>query len=323
MKALTSEQVLKQSTDNLSLVRTGNSNFPTLESKAATERTGGDLDLDTDRQTKYVYTCSGVKDLIENLQESVESLKEYADPGQIVVYATPPLNSNDIEKLIDLNVDVRLRPNFSRKVTVHDFGEPSHFSDKFYITEVEAENVIFLDCDTLVFNNPKALIDGDFKFASLLTSRSKDESWQNSLRTLFEKEGVEGFFEREPSTGFMIFKDNFHKQVRESLSRFLKSDLRSKGLEGIYAHDQYAMSLALGENGLNISSDDFKELDRTDHCYGAYYKDNQDIDIDEITVFHKSDNQKIDFVGRTLLVLDKLPLVDFDKINRKIRGGFK
>lgn len=106
------------------------------------------------KEVEFIYTCSSVKGLVNQLERSLKGLLEYVKPEKVVVFFTPPVEDTDVERLEGHGVDVRIRENFvDKKVSSDNSDIPSHYGDKYYLTTVDADTVVFLDCDTRVLGD--------------------------------------------------------------------------------------------------------------------------------------------------------------------------
>lgn len=260
------------------------------------------------KNTKYVYTCSSRSNMVELLEKSICSLKKYVDSQDVVVYFTPPINRKDIETLENLGVDVRERSHFDESRQITGFDLPGHYSDKAYLTEIQSENIVFLDCDTLVIQDIREVVKGDFKFRAR-TVGNISPAWGKFLHEY----NTEYVFP-EVNAGFLIFKKGFHRKIAEDYRHFLSQDLSEGWSNKSYNHDQFALSLSVA-NRISTGSDDFEEMSSLEHRFAW----NEEELNKSVYVFHRDDNTKTDLIGSISASLDsRLPL-NFEKISAKTR----
>jgi hypothetical protein len=191
---------------------------------------------------KYVYSVSSTKRLVNEAIRSIRTLLHFTNPEQIIVFYTPPRTTEDKERLIDLNVDVRERPNRTESFSMHNRDIQSHYGDKTYLCQVDATNVIFLDCDTLILDDPLALLKPNCQLrARPGTYDFSDKAWAE----LFNR------YDRPlhpwmPNTGVLVFQNEYHHSIEKLWLDFLAKQPR---VASDVAHiEQYALALALGDD---------------------------------------------------------------------------
>jgi hypothetical protein len=246
--------------------------------------------------SKYIYTLSSKKDMVQQVIVSINSLLNFVNSEDIIVFFTPPRKSEDIELLDSIGVDVREVDNVSSPTERTVGGEVRRFGEKLHLCSVDSDTVVFLDCDTVVLSNPKSVIEGDFDFKARPGDLPfKEDSWRNA----FEKEGLE-YVDWMPNAGFMIFKNGIHQEVEEDWKNHL-----GKGFEG---HDlghgpfteQHALSFCLGNYNL-------EKMDEKYHCF--VFGDEK---TNNATVYHlggkwdDSERKKDKIIELLDLVVDKV-----------------
>lgn len=121
-----------------------------------------------------------------------------------------------------------------------EYDELRSYADKLWITESEKENVVFLDCDTLIMRDIWSVLEGDFEFKARPGSAEK-KNWER----LF-KENNEPYLDWMPNAGFLVFKNNKHREISEKWRDYyldLDDDSYTKGSK--HHREQYALSLAV------------------------------------------------------------------------------
>jgi len=191
--------------------------------------------------TKFVYSVSSRKGMIKQLIISIQSLKNYVESDQIIVYYTPPRNERDLELIQSLGIEVRERENETPGFSKSDWDEESHYSEKTRVCEVESENAVFLDCDTVILKDIWQVLEGDFDIKARPGAADMPE---NKWKELFERYNEE-YMDWMPNTGFLVFKDNTHKEIAEDWREYVR-----KGVEVDYDgpthREQNALALAAG-----------------------------------------------------------------------------
>ena len=187
--------------------------------------------------TKFVYTFSSVGDLRNQLLHSLKSLLHYTDPDDVIVFATPPLNSQDLDLIEQTGVDIRQKDHVADEFVA--FDRPQHYADKWHLTSVSADSIVFLDCDTLVFDDPHQLVSGP-RFRAREGNASIDSG---KWRAMFESLN-EPLIDWMPNAGVLVFDNGLHQEIAEDWWRFLQKDLPH--LHENYHKEQYALALAVG-----------------------------------------------------------------------------
>ena len=201
---------------------------------------------------KYVYTLSSRKGMVTNAVHSIRTLTQWTDPSDIIVYYTPPRNDKDQQILADLGVDIRLADNSTESFAIMPGDSPSHYAEKIRLCDIESETVVFLDCDTLVLDDPRNTLDGDFDFKARPSANWKDTpEWKKLFKSLGQTNA-----HWMPNAGFLIFKNTSHQEIKQEWIEYYKSDIESLH-DGIYLKEQIALSLAV--NGLNTKKMEPKE----------------------------------------------------------------
>jgi hypothetical protein len=204
----------------------------------------------------------------KDLLKSIKTLLNFAEPSDIVVFYTPPRQDEHMEFLESLGVDLRIRDHWGEPFKMGREDEPSHYTDKLWICEIDEEEVIFLDCDTIVLEDPIQLLEGDFDFKAREDMYDlKNSGW----RELFEKFGKPESW--MPNAGVMVFKNGVLKNSREELERFLKYDYKELSVDTWHL-EQYAFALVMSEYRV-------KKMKNREHMFGW-----EDETYDEGVIYH-------------------------------------
>ena len=202
---------------------------------------------------KYVYTLSSRGHLVLRALHSIRTLSRFVDPADIVVFYTPPRTEADRTVLAGLGVDLREEPAETESFSA--FGdEPAHYGEKLKLCSVDAETVVFLDCDTLVLGDIREVLDGTFDFkARPGTESPREPDW----REMFQRFN-RPYLRWMPNAGFMIFRNWIHQDIRDSWQEFLAADIGYQ--HGPYTdhREQYALALA-------VSAYDTEQMKNREH----------------------------------------------------------
>jgi hypothetical protein len=118
---------------------------------------------------------------------------------------------------------------------------------------IDADSVLFLDCDTLVFDDPTNLFTGPRFRARSGNANIDDEAWRDLFRT-YDKPT----FNFMPNAGVLIFDDGLHNEIAEEWQKYLNMDLPQ--VHENYHKEQLALALAL-------SGYDADELSQNEHVF--------------------------------------------------------
>lgn len=191
---------------------------------------------------RFVYSLSSVKNLVSKALRSIRTLCLHGvDPSRIIVYFTPPRDDSDRQRLSQLGVELRERPNRTDAFAIKPRDENSHYGDKAWVGEVEADRVLFLDCDTLILGDPRSLFTGDEPIRARPSPYTFDE---DDWASMFDRHG-EPVHPWMPNTGVLVFQEGFHRQIADDWVNYIAADLQS-GIDMNLA-DQVALALAIAD----------------------------------------------------------------------------
>jgi hypothetical protein len=191
--------------------------------------------------TRYVYSLSSrPRFVVQNAIRSIRSLcaTTDVDPSDVVVFLTPPVDPSDVEQFREVGLDVReVEPVFADGFRTHLGDSFTEYAEKWRLTEVTADTVVFLDCDTVVLDDLSDVLEGEFDFKA----RPLDPADPERFVRLFDRRDLP---RRDwyPNTGFMVFKNGYHREVSDDWRRYIREEL-SYYSEG-FTKEQFALALA-------------------------------------------------------------------------------
>lgn len=208
-------------------------------------------------KTVFAYTLSSRKGMVQQCLRSIATLKQHVESDQIKIFYTPPYDEKDEQALEATGAEIIKKENQTEAFNVSRSLPESHYGEKINLCNIDSENVVFLDCDTIVGNDIWEVLEGDFEFKArpeVYFTKEEDEDWYE----LFEERDEE-FHSWMPNAGFLIFKNGFHKEIKDKWMKYTKEDLDFQ--IGKVQHDeQYALALA-------VSGEDIEEMDEKDHVF--------------------------------------------------------
>ncbi|PSH02399.1 MAG: hypothetical protein BRC26_00745 [Nanohaloarchaea archaeon QH_8_44_6] len=203
--------------------------------------------------TIFAYTLSSRKGMVQQALRSIATLKHYVDAEKIEIFYTPPYDEEDEKAMKETGAELIKKENQTEAFNVSRSLPESHYGEKINLCSIEAENVVFLDCDTIVGNNIWEVLEGDFEFKARPAHRFND---QEDWKKLFE-ERDRPYLDWMPNAGFLIFKQKAHKKIEDEWSEYVSQDLDfQKGK--VNHHEQYALALAVSDLKIH-------EMEKKDH----------------------------------------------------------
>lgn len=220
--------------------------------------------MSLEEETKFVYSVSSGKGMIEQLIISIQSLKNYVDLDNVIVYYTPPREERDLKLIESLGVEVRKRKNETSGFSKSDWDEESHYSEKTRVCEVESEIAVFLDCDTVILKDIWEVLKGDF---DIKARPGNTDIPEDKWRELFEENNGE-YHPWMPNTGFLIFKNRSHHEIAEKWQKYVQEKVKID-YSGPNHEEQNALALASGHKK-------WEKMTKEEHTFGWADEPNQD-----------------------------------------------
>lgn len=177
------------------------------------------------------------------------------DKENIIVFFTPPRTEKSCLSLSKVATVIKTE-NITNPFLFVSERENGRYCEKIQLCDVDSPNVIFLDTDTIIKKNPLELLDGDYDVSGRMDD-SFLHVFPNDWLSLFRKMG------KDPipymNTGFLIFKNNTHKKIKDEWLKYANMDL-PKIHPFSYQKDEYALALT-------ISGTKIKWLSFREHAY--------------------------------------------------------
>ena len=177
----------------------------------------------------------------------------------ITVVMTPPFPSDRIiKKFKEKNLcSVIKRDNQTEKFQVRPNKRTSRFGEKIAVlSKMDYEEVLFLDNDTRILEDPQKLFNHDFEFSARIDNGFYLVNW-DKWADVFEGMGKRS----KPlfNAGVLAFKNYSCRRLMSQALFFLSLDLPRYG--EYYQKDQLAISLSIS------FYDRVRCMDRTDHAF--------------------------------------------------------
>jgi len=206
---------------------------------------------------KVVFSMSAVRDLIPLTLKSIRNLSKFIDSSKIDVIFTPPWEDNHDVKELEKYANITYMKNSTQPFQLYD-GCMGRYGEKIAaIYSINAEDIIFLDSDTKVLENPIQLLEGDFEISARIASGFNDLDI-NKWTSIFLKHG------KTPipmmNAGVLVFKNGVHKKIMKDALRYFLNEDFPKCHHNYFHKDQYAITLA-------ASGHKIKWMTRNEHAY--------------------------------------------------------
>jgi hypothetical protein len=206
--------------------------------------------------TAFVYTLSSRNKMVQQCLRSIATLKHYVDEEKIKIFFTPPYNEKDEQILKGTGAELLKKDNQTEAFNVSRSLPERHYGEKVNLCSLEEENVVFLDCDTVIGKDIWEVMEGDFDFKARPSRIFAQEN--NEWEQLFD-ENDEAYMDWMPNAGFMIFKNSFHREIEGKWRRYITEDLNFS-LGKVNHNEQYALALA-------VSDGDVKMMEEKEHVF--------------------------------------------------------
>jgi len=205
---------------------------------------------------KIVYTISDNEKMKADLMNSIESALNFVNGSDIIVISTPNHDYDLIDKLKeDVNVFI-YNKNYTKPWRLHPYNkseESKRYGEKLLITTIGYKNVIFLDCDTYIYNHPEILFDEDYDFGGSAIDYPEKEvtPWQmrrNVLDKIKFIYNLKGDNIHIWNGGHLIFRNFLHIKLHDIWLKYFDDwDKLDKVESGRHTFDQLSLTPALAE----------------------------------------------------------------------------
>jgi lipopolysaccharide biosynthesis glycosyltransferase len=185
--------------------------------------------------------------MVDQALKSIKSLRKRSRVPVIVVN-TPPNITQDQEKLFKkLDAEVFFKPTETDPVKIgHRTGL---YLEKLTVLGLyDRENVIFLDCDTLVMKDPRKLLKGGFDFSARIAPANLNTDWRIYSK-IFQNHGIKPL----PmfNTGVMVIKNGFIQELARWSISFSANKYPRYNPQNLI--DQLAVTLAVSMLDLEVN----------------------------------------------------------------------
>jgi len=212
------------------------------------------------------YTSNGCDEkLLIELKYSILSARRFLDKNKIKVFLHPPYREDMDNIISDITgiADVTFKySHLTEPFAIHPLSEKwknhkRYYGEKINVREIKEDNVILLDCDTIVYKNPDILFEGDFDFAGLAMDLIQ-EQWQYKSRILMPTKRVFKLTNNPDvhmwAGAYLVFKNGTHRLIGDDWLYYFNQkyllDFTCKPNRKTY--DQSALIPAVHKHNLKI-----------------------------------------------------------------------
>jgi len=212
---------------------------------------------------KVVYTLTDNKSFRAQIYNSIRTLYKFVKKENIVCIVNPYTNSRFISWLSKYSEIYRGNEFYSNlNLPIYKF--------KIEMCDIDAENIIFLDCDTLILKDITKLLDGNFdvfareepcrSYNGILKPTWNQKIWEHNLSKFNLPKKTYPI-----NDGFVIFKNYTHKKIKNDFIKYYKlyqdKLLVSPNTVDNMHHNEFALSMAIANYNL-------KYMTELEHWYG-------------------------------------------------------
>jgi len=179
---------------------------------------------------KLVYTTGLFDYMLSDLRESVLSARRFLDKEDIIIIFTPPLDNKVIEQFSKLATIQIKDKNLTEAFNMHPYNKeevPKRFGEKIYLCDIDCPNVMFIGCDTIVYNDPSRLFDEDYDFGSTALDDERNwtnQPWQigrNLLGKSYDIYNIQSTYKAHLwNSDHIFFKNYTHKKIRHAWLKY-------------------------------------------------------------------------------------------------------
>jgi len=195
---------------------------------------------------KIVYTVSDIANLVPDALRSIKSLMKFVAKENVIVLHTPPRTMKSILELSKV-ANVQYADNITKPFAIMPEKGLRHYGEKVQLCNINSENVIFLDADTLIRKDVTLLLDGDFDFAAMPVK--SDETMEDRIR-LFSK--INSHALPQYNCGLLVFKNYFHRKIGDLWLKYINDESLREPVFNTW--EQWALSLALSMSNAKIKN---------------------------------------------------------------------
>ena len=235
--------------------------------------------------TKVVYCVNDSRTFRAQLINSLKSLNRFMEPEDIIVIVNPPSKSKSITHLNGKLCTIYDGDGFYESLQL------PNYKYKIELCEIDCDNLIFLDTDTIIMKDITELIDGNYDFSAkeepcraykgIKKPTWNDSFWKGTLKELGKPE-----YSIPYNDGFMIFKHRLHMKIHNDWIMYYKyyhnKVWNSPNTVDDMHHNEFALSLAVA--GYKI-----KPMDN-EHWFG--WRGQRYQHKDDIYVVHVGTNKR-------------------------------
>ena len=228
----------------------------------------------SENEFRVVYTVSDKGSMVKETLNSIRTVRRFVEKENVIVFYTPPRSEVNLNKLSDLAVVVK-KDNIT-KPFYFERNRFGRYGEKIHLCDVDCPTVIFLDGDTIVKKDIRELLRDEYDFSARVGTAYHDFNqyiWMNMFKRI-KKEPIP-----MPNTGFMIFKDYTHKEIRDEWLRYINNPHLPNPHPECYLKEQYALALA-------ISGKKIKWMSEKEHLFGWTSERDETIDSYVIHLGH-------------------------------------
>lgn len=212
---------------------------------------------------RVVYTLPDTFDFYFQVKNSLKTLHRFVDRDEVTLIVNP--KPRKTSKIWSLKRYAEIRPGdeFYKNLAL------PNFKYKIEICDIDADDLIFLDCDTLVLRDIRELLnDFDysareepcFRYEGKIKPTWDNKAWKDALRHFNKPQDAIPI-----NDGFLIIRHGIQKKIKDDFlaayTLFHQKKLKSPNTVDDMHHNEFAISIAL-------AGYKFKPMTEEHHWFG-------------------------------------------------------
>ena len=230
--------------------------------------------------TKICYSFSSnpyQRKLETDLIHSLRTISKFYSKSDIIVFATPPIEERAINRVKKYAEVIVKSEHLLDERPVYGGTDNPVYTDKYHLTEIEDEQVIFLDCDTELQTDPAVFFENNVDVKGRCDHPSYKDMWPFYLKHFNLPSNTKYF-----ATDVLLFNNYAHKKIK-SLLEYYAGRLMKEDFQKEWKQDRLFDLTILSLASANLNTQYFPEYDNSwtdisfDNGNGVHARDNAPI----------------------------------------------
>lgn len=190
---------------------------------------------------KIVYTVAEKGSMPREILMSLQSVNQFFDREDIIIYVTPPYSFKFVNKLRKY-AKIKLVDNITKPFVFKKSVGSSFYGEKVHVCKTKVDTIIFLDCDTIMKKDIRPLLEGDYDI-SFRIGGSYEQFNMVEWKDMFSDINREPI--PMPNAGFIIFKNGLHRKIMSYWLQYINDPELPNPHPTLNHKEQMALALSL------------------------------------------------------------------------------